>query len=158
MQRMTMPSHSPVRQRGAALIVGLILLLVMTVLAVATMSTANLEVVMASNTQNSQNAFQLAETGLDVNIANLDNNRNLLIAVAGTPPVCNGPINVPNVGTFQSCSNYTNEVTPLPGSSTGIGTGLAAYHFIAISNGNSFRNARSNHTQSYFVPGPGGGQ
>lgn len=153
---MRTPQHFPRRERGAALIVGLILLLVMTVLAVATMGTANLEVVMASNTQNSQNAFQLAETGIDTNIATLDNNRNLLIAVNGTPPVCIGPNAVPNVGTFTACTNFTNEVTPLPGSSTGIGTGLAAYHFIATSNGTSFRNARSNHTQSYFVPGPGG--
>ena len=77
---MRTPQHFPRRERGAALIVGLILLLVMTVLAVATMGTANLEVVMASNTQNSQNAFQLAETGIDTNIATLDNNRNLRIA------------------------------------------------------------------------------
>jgi len=155
---MKLPTHFPPQERGAALIVGLILLLVLTVLGVATMSTANLEVVMASNAQNSQSAFQLAETGLDVNIASVDNNRNLLVAVAGAPPVCNGPAAVPNVGTFASCTNYTNEVTPRPGSSTGIGSGLAAYHFISTSNGQSFRNAQSNHTQSYYVPGPGGGQ
>jgi type IV pilus assembly protein PilX len=144
-------------QSGAALVVGLVLLLVLTVLAVATMNTAGLEVIMASNTQTSQAAFQMAETGIDVNIGTADNNRALLVAVAGAPPVCIGPTAVPDVGTFQACAQYTNESTPIPGSSTGVGTGLAAYHFDTNALGQSFRNARSNNTQSFFVPGPGGG-
>jgi Tfp pilus assembly protein PilX len=144
-------------QSGAALVVGLVLLLVLTILAVATMNTASLEVVMASNTQTSQAAFQMAETGIDVNIGTVDNNRALLVAVAGAPPICIGPTNVPDVGTFQACSQYTNEATSIVGSSAGVGTGLSAYHFNTNALGQSFRNARSNHTQSFFVPGPGGG-
>lgn len=144
-------------QSGAALVTGLVLLLVLTILAVATMNTAGLEVIMASNTQTSQAAFQMAETGLDVNIGTVDNNRALLVAIAGSPPVCIGPTNVPDVGTFQACAQYTNEATQIVGSSTGVGTGLAAYHFNTNALGQSFRNARSNHTQSFFVPGPGGG-
>lgn len=155
---MMLQRNIPARQGGAALIVGLILLLVMTVLGVATMSTANLEVVMASNAQNSQSAFQLAETGLNVNIANVDNNRDLLIAVPGAPEICSGPVAVPDVGEYAACTSYANEVTPLPGSSTGIGTGLAAYHFISNSDGQSFRNAVSSHSQSFYVPGPAGDQ
>lgn len=52
----------PAAEHGAALIVGLVLLTVMTVLAVSTMSTANLELLMAGNTQYKENAFQLAES------------------------------------------------------------------------------------------------
>ena len=59
------PSPHPARQRGAALIVGLILLLVLTVLGVSTMRTASLELVMAGNVQFRENAFQLASSGLD---------------------------------------------------------------------------------------------
>ncbi len=52
------------RQRGAALVVGLLLLLVLTLLAISGMNTASLELVMAGNLQYQQNAFQAAETGL----------------------------------------------------------------------------------------------
>lgn len=146
------------RQRGAALIVGLILLLVMTVLAVATMSTAGLELAMANNTQSAQNAFQLAETGIDVNLAEVDADRGLLVAVAGSPPACTERTKVPDVGTYTACTRYTDEVTLLPGASAGIGGGLAAYHFVVTSDGESYRNARATHVQGFYVPGPGGGQ
>jgi Tfp pilus assembly protein PilX len=53
------------RQRGAALVVGLLLLLVLTLLAISGMNTASLELVMAGNTQYQQNAFQAAETGIE---------------------------------------------------------------------------------------------
>ena len=151
------PTQNPSSQQGAALIVGLILLLVLTILAVATMSTANLEVVMASNKQNAENAFQMAETGLRVNINTVDNDRTLLVASTGTPAVCTGTQAVAGTGTFASCTSYTDEVTPLLGASTGIGTGLAAYHFDATATGTSFNNAASVHTQSFYVPGPGAG-
>ena len=53
------------KQNGAALIVGLILLVVITVLAVSGMNTATTELAMARNDQNYENAFQAAETGLE---------------------------------------------------------------------------------------------
>jgi hypothetical protein len=55
-------------QRGAALIVGLILLMVLTVLGVSGMNTATLELTMTSNAQFHQDAFQSAETGIDIAI------------------------------------------------------------------------------------------
>lgn len=51
-------------QRGAALIVGLVLLMVLTVLAISVMRTATLDLSMAGNAQFRENAFQLAESGL----------------------------------------------------------------------------------------------
>lgn len=57
------------RQAGAALIVGLLLLLVLTVLAVSGMNTTSLNLVMAGNEQYSQNAFQAAESGIEQAIA-----------------------------------------------------------------------------------------
>ncbi|MEO7385537.1 MAG: pilus assembly PilX N-terminal domain-containing protein [Gammaproteobacteria bacterium] len=53
------------RQSGAALIVSLILLMVLTVLAVSTMRTASLELVMAGNAQYRENAYRLAQSGID---------------------------------------------------------------------------------------------
>jgi len=55
----------PLRSRGAALVVALLLLLVLTVLAISGMNTASLELVMAGNTQYQQNAFQAAEAGIE---------------------------------------------------------------------------------------------
>ena len=50
------------KQSGAALVVGLILLVVITVLAVSGMNTATTELAMARNDQTYENAFQAAES------------------------------------------------------------------------------------------------
>jgi Tfp pilus assembly protein PilV len=56
--------HPVPSQRGAVLIVALILLAVLTLLGVTAMSTTSLEEKMAANTQEGTRAFQIAETGL----------------------------------------------------------------------------------------------
>jgi type IV pilus assembly protein PilX len=50
-------------QRGAALVVGLVLLMILTVLAISVMRTATLDLSMTGNAQFRENAFQLAESG-----------------------------------------------------------------------------------------------
>ena len=57
------------KQSGAALIVGLILLVVITVLAISGMNTATTELAMARNNQTYENVFQAAETGLETALA-----------------------------------------------------------------------------------------
>ncbi len=52
------------KQQGAALIVGLVLLMILTLLGVTGLSTATLEVAMADNMQRGQYAFQGAESAL----------------------------------------------------------------------------------------------
>ena len=47
-------------QRGAALVVGLVLLLVITMLAVTSMNTSTVQLMMAGNKQFSESAFQAA--------------------------------------------------------------------------------------------------
>ena len=54
------------QQQGAALVIGLVLLVVITVLAISGMNTATTELAMARNDQNYENAFQAAETGLEM--------------------------------------------------------------------------------------------
>lgn len=51
-------------QRGAVLVVSLVLLVVLTFLAVTALNTSNLEEKMANNTQEAQRAFQTAESGI----------------------------------------------------------------------------------------------
>jgi Tfp pilus assembly protein PilX len=53
------------RQRGTALVVALLMLLVITLLAVGAMNSATAELVMAGNEQHRQAAFQAAETGIE---------------------------------------------------------------------------------------------
>mgnify|MGYP001817162816 CR=1 FL=1 len=60
------------RQTGAVLIVSMIFLIVLTLLAVSSMNTTSLEEKMASNQQESINAFQAAETGLAQALADLN--------------------------------------------------------------------------------------
>ena len=64
-----MRTHHPIAsrraQRGAALVVGMLLLLVLTLLAISGMNTASLELAMAGNMQYHENAFRAAETGIE---------------------------------------------------------------------------------------------
>lgn len=63
---MTVTTATPQpRQRGAALIVGLVLLMVLTLLGVSGLTTATLELQMAGNTQQAQHAFQAAESAIE---------------------------------------------------------------------------------------------
>jgi type IV pilus assembly protein PilX len=64
---MRTPLKYPMRrgQQGAALIIGLILLMVLTLLAISGMNSASLEFIMAGNEQYRANAFQAAEAGIE---------------------------------------------------------------------------------------------
>ncbi len=53
------------KQRGAVLVISLLLLVVITTLAISGMNTATTELAMARNDQNYEYAFQAAETGLE---------------------------------------------------------------------------------------------
>lgn len=66
--RRTSPCYKQGGQHGAALVVGLILLMVLTVLAISAMRTATLDLAMAGNTQYRENAFQLAESGIQASL------------------------------------------------------------------------------------------
>ena len=46
--------------------------------------------------------------------------------------------------------------TAVPGGGISLGTGFEAYHFIVDSYGTSSRDAASEHTQSFYIVGPGG--
>ena len=63
----------PARQSGAALIVGLVLMMVLTLLAISTMRTSTLELAMAGNAQYHEQANQLAETGIEDAMSRINN-------------------------------------------------------------------------------------
>ncbi|VUX55375.1 exported protein of unknown function [uncultured Woeseiaceae bacterium] len=146
----------PGKQNGAALVVGLILMVVITVLAISGMSTATTELAMARNDQNYESAFQAAETGLEIALA--QGRFNTLANVIVTPP----PIN-PNDSVTAVISFEDTTLVPDRAFSMGVGSGIAAYHFNAVSTATSARNPGSPtdrdafavHSQAFYIVGPG---
>ena len=149
-------TFTPKKQSGAILVVGLVLLLVLTVLGISTMSTASLELNMAGNDQFYENAFQLAESGIDVTVANLN-------AGVGVPPplnpgICppfNAPFAVPQMGgTVSTRLCFSGDIPDLSGSSS-IGK-IRQYHYQTDAQGIAQGGASSLHQQGLFIQGPDG--
>jgi type IV pilus assembly protein PilX len=136
----------PTRERGAALIVGLVLLLIMTVLGVSGMGTAALELVMAGNAESQQDAFQAAETGIDIAI---DRRNWTTFAPTDLENIVIGAGSVEGETVNSDCTIYPNSAF-----SAGVTGGVMAYHFDTDVVGTGPRGARSSHTQSFYVAGP----
>ena len=143
------------KQSGAALIVGLLLLVVITVLAVSGMSTATTELAMARNDQNYENAFQAAETGLEAALAQGQFN------ALGTVTVTQY-INSYDSVTADIQPDGDPTIVPDRAFSLGVGSGVVAYHFLATSEAkservvgaDSDRDSNAVHTQAFYVVGP----
>ncbi len=143
------------RQRGAALVVALVLLMILTVLGISGMTTATLQLTMAGNAQFHQQAFQAAETGLAIAISS----GRFGAAIGGAnivlprTPLGDGGSSVQAITTFRIA-------TPLPDRAFSLGVGSAgtvhAYHFDIVAEGTGPRNATSTHTQGFYIVGPEG--
>jgi Tfp pilus assembly protein PilX len=139
------------RQHGAALVVGLVLLMVLTVLAISTMRTATLELTMAGNAQYRENAFQLAESGLDTTLQAIEQ--------AGPAALPNVPCDPepawgPEVeiavlgGHYQTRVCLAGSTLDYPGSSIGQ---FRQLHYRVESRGRAQRNAESVHARGFYV-------
>ena len=112
-------------QRGAALIVGLVLMAVLTILAISTMRTATLELSMAGNTQYRATAQALAEAGLHVAIEQIDRDLYDPVAEPGldaggwTNGIFAGSIGDDPGDTFSVDILYRYEGPPTPGNNLG---------------------------------------
>ena len=144
------------KQDGAALVVGLVLLVVVTVLAVSGMNTATTELAMARNDQNYENAFQAAETGLEQALAQGRFNTLANVNIAAN---VNANDSVNAVIEFEDAP-----LLPDRAFSLGVGSGISAYHFLATATAESKRegvagaatdrDASATHTQAFYVVGP----
>ena len=145
---------SPQKQTGAALVVGLILLVVITVLAISGMNTATTELAMARNDQNYENAFQAAETGLAA-----------ALGLGAWDTLANATVTPPITANETVTAQIQFEgSTPVPDKaySLGVGSGISAYHFVATSQALSMRDpgnptdrdSTAVHTQAFYVVGP----
>jgi len=142
------------RQRGAALVVSLILLTMLTLLAVSTMSTASLEVTMAGNDQFGENAFQLAETATEQYLQTVEANFTVCVNEQN-PGICDIPataVNQPGfAGTFQTQSAFISDVGDCPLSSV---SEVIRFDFELQATGQSADNALSQHTQGWVFCNP----
>jgi len=142
------------KQQGAALVIGLMLLVVITVLAVSGMRTATTGLAMARNDQNYEFAFQAAETGLENALAS---------GPFPTVPETDLGTNVisanDSVATRINYQNFT--IVPPDFGAYSLGGGVVAHRFTATATAESLRapgstsdrDAPAIHTQSFYVVG-----
>lgn len=118
--RLTVPIGDRNRQRGTALVMSLVILMILTILGITAMGTASLEEKMSGNIQEGTRGFQVAESGLQT--AFRDSSQ---FAVSGTsittayPPINNRRAEV--------TTTYLQEGSPPRG--FGFSTDQRAYHF-----------------------------
>lgn len=142
------------KQQGAALVVGLMLLVVITVLAISGMNTATTELALVRNDQAYEDAFQAAETGLETALSQGQ------FATAG---ITSMPLQTPSNQDINTIIRFEDStMVPDRAFSLGVGSGIAAYHFLATSQaqflrdpGNTTdRDSSATHTQAFYIVGP----
>lgn len=136
----------PTRQHGAALIVGLLLMLVLTVLGVSGMNMATLELAMANNTYAKELAFRAAESGIEWVLTGPLDPTAPIRYVDRRPG--GGPYSFDATVVCIGTSHTENEVA-------GDQNDLWVAHFEATVRGKGPRNARAVHTQGFYVQLPG---
>jgi type IV pilus assembly protein PilX len=146
------------KQQGAVLVISLLLLVVITTLAISGMNTATTELAMARNDQNYEYAFQAAETGLDTAMSLGRFTPSPVPLDLGVSYV-SGSLN----DAYQTTITYEGDtMVPDRAFSLGVGSGIAAYHFLASAESKSSRAPGSDtdrdssaiHTQAFYVVGP----
>ena len=136
----------PTRQRGAALVIGLVLLLVMTLLGITGLSSSTFDLAMAGNSQNAQSSFQAAESTIEVE---------LRLGAAGTDaPRVNENYDFGGGARGRAETGFQASRLPPPGYSL---TEFQADHYLITSTGTAARSASSTHLQGFYVVVPGGG-
>ena len=141
-------------QGGAALIVGLVLMVLITALAISGMNTATTELAMARNDQIHEYAFQAAETGIEDILSSESLTTN---GIATTDLAINAQDSVSGEIVFEGWS-----IVPDKAYSLGSGSGIAAYHFVGTATATSrrdpdtttSRDAEAVHSQAFYIVGP----
>jgi type II secretory pathway component PulK len=136
-------------QRGAVLVIALLLLVILTLLAITGMRTAIAELWMAGNEQFHRKAVEVASAGIEVAIARLQASG----AIANIGPVTAGES--PS-DSYTVTIRRTGREASLPGSSA---EKLVGEHFEIESTGTASRGAREVQVQGVMVvSSPGGVQ
>jgi len=147
-------SASPGRssQSGAALVIGLVLLVILTLLALTGMNTATTELAMAGNEQFRRNAALAANTGIEQAIAGIG----AVPVIKGAAPTVVAPTLVTGTENdrYETSTRYVDDETGLPQNSA---DKFIGYHYVIESTGTAARNARDQQEQGVFVVASAGG-
>lgn len=131
------------RQRGAALATGLVLLAIITLLALARINSASLELTMASNTQYRERAFQAAETGIEQTLAI----GKFVIPKPDQEEHNDVPISASAEEKFSTTLTADLDGMAQPAIWGNSWNSFSTYHFAIQSIGKSSRDAQAVHTQ-----------
>jgi len=168
------------RQRGVALVVGLVLLLAITILAITSVMLSTSELRMAGSYQRQERAFQAAEAGIEAGIyvakvAKLDTAKAGspdeafeyvpdpcaagTTAEAQTPAIPVGPGVEAGASDDQYCYRLryigdANQTTP-PVEGYSLGSLIRAFHFEVEATAES-DDAQAVHDQGFYIIGPAG--
>lgn len=148
------------KQTGATLVISLVLLLILTILGVATMRTASMEMRMAANNQYLENAFQLAETGIETTIQNFnDTGAFPAPGLPNCPPVAVLPLGPATAvvdlrGAYRAGTGFCGESPDFSGGSS-LGK-ISQFHYRIDSRGASRSGSASLNRQGFFIRGPNG--
>jgi hypothetical protein len=144
------PAHPSItqrsRQQGAALVIALVLLMVLTILAFTGLNTSITEIAMANNEQYRHSAALSAADGIEDAITGLA----AVPTTRNSPAVASGWRNVAGsaVNRYNTRSRFLGEERNLPQSSADKFVGL---HYSIDSEGQSARKARDQQAQGVFV-------
>jgi len=139
------------KQRGATLLVALVLLLMLTVIALSSARTATLQQRMSSNLQQQNLAFQMAESGLAAAALHLKNNSADWPLTIGDKKMLCG-----SAGSFADWSDNTCSLTNAYGYEVEVervscGAGRSDICFTIISKG-IHQDNMATHQQGYLFP------
>jgi hypothetical protein len=144
------------RQRGVVLVVALLLLLVLTILGVAGLVTATLELRLAGNVDHHARAFAAAEHAIEQAVLTGDLGTSSSLAAPDKPgcrPACTTPI-TGDPFDYSLYYDASASDTLAPDGGHSLGAGLQAHHFVVEATGESGPGARSDHTRGFYVLGP----
>ena len=147
------------RQRGAALVIGLILLAIITLLAVVGMNISNAELASATSEQLRLRAFQSAETGLERGLVAMFKVPAKIGAEEISPVtgIVGSPI---NPSTLLPMDNYKTTITYRGESNVaeGFGSGFSSFNYSVASEGTSARNSIARHVEGAYIVNNTGNQ
>ena len=138
--------HMHSRQRGAALVVGLLLLVILTLLAISGMNSASTEMIMAGNEQYRQKAFNAASAGIEQALVVLDTVPQNPTTATTTPKVKVAGADADD--SYATSTLYQGSDDNVPGFTAGR---FAAYHYQITGTGTALRQSTSVQDQGAYL-------
>ncbi len=134
------PTPGPRTQRGVALVIGLVVLLLLTMIGIAAMSSSVLGLAMANNTQVTDLTFQAAQSAQADALSSVSN-FNTLTSTNGSVSLDSATADWNN--SYQDVSKGGCQTADKGGTSISSGSGLASYRFQIETKASGPKHARS---------------